>query len=84
MKLGKLYPLHVNEIVEKRTVLNHFNYIRTKVKQSNVMPYGDFSVGRDKLSAYIGKSPEIFSKHSYHNIINYDKHNVSLIFTLNI
>ncbi|XP_022183096.1 legumain-like isoform X2 [Myzus persicae] len=75
--LGILYPLQVNELVEKRTVLNHFNYIRTTVKLSNVMPYGDFSVGQDKLSTYIGKSPEVFSKYSYHNsdIPSFNKQN---------
>ncbi|CAH1731597.1 unnamed protein product [Aphis gossypii] len=65
--LGKLYPLQVNELVEKRTVLNHFNYIRNTVKLSNVMPYGDFSIGQNKLSSYIGKSPEVFSKYSHYN-----------------
>lgn len=85
MKLGILYPLHLKELVEKRTVLNHFNYIRTMVKLSNVMPYGDFSVGQDKLSAYIGKSPEVFSKYSYHNsdIPLFNKQNVCVIYLHN-
>lgn len=85
MKLGILYPSHVNELVEKRTVLNHFNYIRTSVKLSNVMPYGDFSVGQNKLSAYIGKSPEVFSKYSYQNndIPSFNKHNVSVLYLYN-
>lgn len=67
MKLGILYPSEVNQLVKERTVLNHFNYIRTMVKLSNVMPYGDFSVGQDKLSTYIGKSPEVFSRSIAHN-----------------
>ncbi|XP_060880639.1 legumain-like isoform X2 [Metopolophium dirhodum] len=81
--LGILYPSHVNELVEKRTVLNHFNYIRTSVKLSNVMPYGDFSVGQNKLSAYIGKSPEVFSKYSYQNsdIPSFNKHNGTNMFS---
>jgi len=85
MKLGILYPSHVNELVEKRTVLNHFNYIRTSVKLSNVMPYGDFSVGQNKLSAYIGKSPEVFSKYSYQNsdIPSFNKHNVNVLYLYN-
>ncbi|XP_026820050.1 legumain-like isoform X1 [Rhopalosiphum maidis] len=79
--LGKLYPLQVNELVEKRTVLNHFNYIRTSVKLSNVMPYGDFSVGQNKLSTYIGKSPEVFSKNLYHNNggLSFIKHNDTIM-----
>ncbi|XP_025198389.1 vacuolar-processing enzyme-like isoform X2 [Melanaphis sacchari] len=74
---GKLYPLQVNELVEKRTVLNHFNYIRNSVKLSNVMPYGDFSVGQNKLSAYIGKSPEVFSKYPNHKsgVLSFNKPN---------
>jgi len=82
MKLGILYPLQINELVEKRTVLNHFNYIRTTVKKSNVMPYGDFSVGQDKLSAYIGKSPEVFFKLSNQNngIQSFNKYNVSVLY----
>jgi len=75
----------VNELVEKRTVLNHFNYIRTSVKLSNVMPYGDFSVGQNKLSAYIGKSPEVFSKNPYHNNggLSFIKHNVCVLYLHN-
>jgi len=81
MKLGKLYPLQVNELVEKRTVLNHFNYIRNTVKLSNVMPYGDFSIGQNKLYSYIGKSPEVFSKYlQYSNsALSFNKRNVSLL-----
>lgn len=57
-----LNPSHVKEINKKRTVLNHFNAVRALVVQSNVMPYGDFSVGQDKLSSYIGKPPEFSPK----------------------
>jgi len=65
---------------EKLTILNHFDYVRSKVKLSNVMPYGDFTVGLDKLSEFIGKSQEIFSKHNNndHNMQLSMKHNVSI------
>lgn len=81
MKLGKLYPLQVNELVKKRTVLNHFNYIRNTVKLSNVMPYGDFSIGQNKLSSYIGKSPEVYTKYSHYNnnALSFNKRNVSVL-----
>lgn len=57
-----LNPSHVKEPNEKRTVLNHFNKVRALVVESNVMPYGDFSVGQDKLSSYIGKPSKFFPK----------------------
>lgn len=52
--------MQVKELAEKRTVLNHFNCIRTKVKLSNAMPYGDFRISQDKLSDFIGSV--VFSK----------------------
>lgn len=64
VKIGGLQKLRSNDFTKKRTVLNHFNYIRTTVRKSNVMPYGDFSVGQDKLSAYIGKVNELSFRHS--------------------
>lgn len=78
MQIGVLHPLQINELVEKRTVLNHFNYIRTEVKLSNVMPYGDFSVGQNKLSAFMGKSPEVYPKHYNNNNQSFTKNNVSV------
>lgn len=42
------------------------------------MPYGDFSVGQDKLYAYIGKSPEVFSTHSNSKIRLSLRNNVSM------
>ncbi|VVC45938.1 Peptidase C13, legumain [Cinara cedri] len=78
---GLLYPSQVKEIVKKRTVLNHFNTIRALVKQSNVMPYGDFSVGQDKLSSYIGKPPEVFSKPSNSSQYSYSSKNKIRVFS---
>ncbi|VVC37944.1 Peptidase C13, legumain [Cinara cedri] len=39
---------------KKKTVFNKFQTIRTKVTDSNVMAYGDFCAGHEKLSTYIG------------------------------
>lgn len=39
------------------------------------MPYGDFSVGQDKLSAYIGKIPRLFSTNNIQSTV---KNNVSI------
>ncbi|XP_025192744.1 legumain-like [Melanaphis sacchari] len=47
---------------KKRTVFNDFKEVRTNVTRSNVMVYGDFKTGHEKLSAFIGyKNP---NKHS--------------------
>lgn len=78
--------MQTKEIADKRTVLNNFNYIRTRVKLSNVMPYGDFRVGRDKLSDFIGQSVKSFSKSFNHTNTSRPLHiqqNVG-IFTVNI
>lgn len=48
------------------------------VKQSNVMPYGDFSIGLDKLYTYIGKPSEVFSTHSNSKIQFSMRNNVSI------
>uniref|UniRef100_A0A2S2QIZ0 legumain n=1 Tax=Sipha flava TaxID=143950 RepID=A0A2S2QIZ0_9HEMI len=66
VKIGVFYPGQVNEFFETRTVLNHFNHVRNLVKLSNVMPYGDFNVGQDKLSSYIGKPSGVFSTNFNH------------------
>lgn len=39
---------------KKRTVFNDFKVVRTNVTESNVMVYGDFDTGHEKLSAFIG------------------------------
>jgi len=39
---------------KKRTVFNDFKEVRTNVTESNVMVYGDFNTGHEKLSAFIG------------------------------
>ncbi|XP_060847426.1 legumain-like [Rhopalosiphum padi] len=39
---------------KKRTVFNDFKEVRTNVTDSNVMVYGDFRTGHEKLSAFIG------------------------------
>lgn len=76
--------MQVKELVEKRTVLNHFNYIRTRVTLSNVMPYGDFRVGQDKLSAFIGKSPQVYSKYLNNNNLSSKRYNVRIHSTMYI
>jgi len=75
-----IYGLQVNNLRnEKQTILNNFDYVRSKVKLSNVMPYGDFNVGLDKLSEFIGKSQELISKHNNdHNMQLSMKQNVSI------
>lgn len=81
LKAGSLHLAEINELFNDRTVLNHFNYIRTTVKQSNVMPYGDFSVGMDKLSVYIGKSSRLLPM--YHNNNQFSvKNNVRVQFVI--
>lgn len=77
MQIGVLDASQVNELVEKKTVLRHFNNIRSKVKLSNVMPYGDFRVGQNKLSAFIGKISEVFPKHFNNQNQFSTKNNVS-------
>lgn len=78
-KIGSLHLAQGNHFFNGRTVLNQFNYVRTTVKSSNVMPYGDFSVGQDKLSAYIGKVPRLFSTNNIQSTI---KNNVSISFII--
>lgn len=39
---------------KKRTVFNDFKEVRTNVTESNVMVYGDFKTGHEKLSTFIG------------------------------
>lgn len=50
------------------------------------MPYGDFRVGQDKLSAFIGKSPEVYPKYLYNNNNNLSskRYNVSVHSTMYI
>lgn len=40
--------------LEKQTVLNRYDDIRTRVTESNVMAYGDFECGFEKLSSFVG------------------------------
>lgn len=44
-----------NASEEKRTVFNAFTNIRHRVNTSNVMVYGDFRIGHQKLSSFIGR-----------------------------
>lgn len=84
IKIDLLYPLQINELIKTRTVLNHFNYIRTMVKESNVMPYGDFRVGLDKLSAYMGKPSELNIGNFYDTTQSYIKSKVYFVYNFKI
>ncbi|XP_027844283.2 legumain-like [Aphis gossypii] len=47
---------------KKRTVFNDFKEVRTNVTESNVMVYGDFKTGHEKLSTFIG-----YNNHKEHS-----------------
>ncbi|XP_026821008.1 legumain-like [Rhopalosiphum maidis] len=42
------------QTARKRSIFNDFREVRTNVTKSNVMMYGDFDTGSDKLSSFIG------------------------------
>jgi len=41
-----------------QTVFHNFDYVRKKVKASNVMVYGAYKVGDQRLSKFIGEVPD--------------------------
>ncbi|XP_050426910.1 legumain-like isoform X3 [Adelges cooleyi] len=58
-----------NEENASRSIFNQYQTVRTAVDMSNVMVYGDFHVGFDKLSSFIGlpanKSSAKYSPKTY-------------------
>lgn len=65
-------------ISEKSSIFSNFNGIRSNVTASNIMVYGDFQVGHDKLSSFIGSKnsnsntkPE--TEHMKHKVIQWNE-----------
>lgn len=48
--------MYDNHSADNVTIFKDFSIVRSRVDESNVMIYGDFHVGKEKFSKFIGYS----------------------------